>query len=80
MIRLPLVGALTKNNLMGLASVPPAVAVGKPKKLLEQTRDVLRLKHYSLRSKRSYCDWRVKLLARAKDLVVVHYVYVLRVH
>jgi hypothetical protein len=29
----------------------------KPKKLLEQTRDVLRLKHYSLRTERSYCDW-----------------------
>src|SRR5213082_1861693 len=29
----------------------------KPKKLLDQTRDVLRLKHYSLRTERSYCDW-----------------------
>jgi integron integrase len=25
--------------------------------LLEQTRDLLRLKHYSLRTERSYCDW-----------------------
>jgi site-specific recombinase XerD len=24
---------------------------------LDQTRDVLRLKHYSLRTERSYCDW-----------------------
>lgn len=30
---------------------------GKPKRLLDQTRDVLRLKHYSLRTERSYCDW-----------------------
>ena len=42
---------------MALRSVSPAVAGSKPKKLLEQTRDVLRLKHYSLRTERSYCDW-----------------------
>src|SRR5438132_10934572 len=31
---------------------------GKPKKkLLEQVRDVMRLKHYSLRTERTYCDW-----------------------
>jgi hypothetical protein len=37
--------------------VAAAVSPGKPKKLLDQTRDVLRLKHYSLRTERSYCDW-----------------------
>jgi integron integrase len=37
--------------------VPPANSGGKPKKLLDQTRDVLRRKHYSLRTERSYCDW-----------------------
>src|SRR5438034_10672053 len=42
---------------MALASVSPTVAGSKPKKLLDQTRDVLRLKHYSLRTERSYCDW-----------------------
>ena len=42
---------------MALTSVPPANPGSKPKKLLEQTRDVLRLKHYSLRTERSYCDW-----------------------
>jgi len=42
---------------MTRASVPPAVPESKPKKLLDQTRDVLRLKHYSLRTERSYCDW-----------------------
>ena len=31
---------------------------GKPKKkLLDQVRDVMRLKHYSLRTERTYCDW-----------------------
>ena len=26
-------------------------------KLLDQVREVMRLKHYSLRTERSYCDW-----------------------
>ena len=31
---------------------------GKPqKRLLDQVRDVMRLKHYSLRTERAYCDW-----------------------
>jgi site-specific recombinase XerD len=34
-------------------SVPP----NKPKKLLDQVRDVMRLKYYSLRTERCYCDW-----------------------
>ena len=29
----------------------------KPKKLLDQVRDVMRLKHYSLRTERTYWDW-----------------------
>jgi len=37
--------------------VPLEADVGKPKRLLEQMRDVMRLKHYSLRTERSYCDW-----------------------
>jgi len=39
----------------GILSTPPAPA--KEKRLLEQMRDVLRLKHYSLRTERTYCDW-----------------------
>ena len=32
--------------------------VANPKlKLLEQVREVMRLKHYSIRTERSYCDW-----------------------
>src|SRR5437660_7709478 len=49
---------------MALASVSPTVAGSKPKKLLDQKRDVLRLKHYSLRTERSYCDW----IERCDDL------------
>ena len=29
----------------------------QPKKLLDQVRDVLRLKHYSIRTEDSYVDW-----------------------
>src|ERR1051325_12222829 len=42
---------------MPAAVVSRSTGSGKPKKLLEQARDVLRLKHYSLRTERSYCDW-----------------------
>lgn len=37
--------------------VEPPPTEGKPKKLLEQMRDVMRVKHYSLRTERTYCDW-----------------------
>jgi integron integrase len=30
---------------------------GKPKKLLDRVRDVIRLKHYSIRTERAYVDW-----------------------
>ena len=30
---------------------------GKGKKLLDQMRDVMRVKHYSLRTEQTYCDW-----------------------
>ena len=35
----------------------PPPASRKEKKLLEQMRDVMRVKHYSLRTEQSYCDW-----------------------
>jgi integron integrase len=38
--------------------VVAAATDGKPKKkLLDRVRDVTRLKHYSLRTERTYCDW-----------------------
>ncbi len=37
--------------------LPLAAATSKPKKLLEQVRDVMRLKHYSIRTERSYGEW-----------------------
>ncbi|MBA2434377.1 MAG: integron integrase [Chthoniobacterales bacterium] len=38
-------------------SLNALAALGKPKKLLEQVCDVMRLRHYSLRTERCYCDW-----------------------
>jgi hypothetical protein len=35
----------------------PTPTSGKEKKLLEQLRDMMRMKHYNLRTERSYCDW-----------------------
>ena len=35
---------------------------GKPKKLLDQVRDVMRLKHYSLRTERAYSDWIIRFI------------------
>ena len=32
-------------------------APGKGKKLLERMRDMIRVKHYSLRTEVAYCDW-----------------------
>jgi hypothetical protein len=39
------------------ATVETAPTGGKGKKLLEQMRDVMRLKHYSYRTEQTYCDW-----------------------
>ena len=36
--------------------VVDASPAGKPK-LLEQVRQLLRARHYSLRTERTYCDW-----------------------
>ena len=37
--------------------VTESPAADKPKKLLERVRDVIRVKHYSWRTERTYCDW-----------------------
>jgi Phage integrase, N-terminal SAM-like domain len=38
-------------------SLPPSPTQGKPKKLLEEARDLMRLRHYSIRTERCYYDW-----------------------
>ena len=44
----------------GFATPAPIVesVIPNPKlKLLDQLREVMRLKHYSIRTERTYCDW-----------------------
>jgi hypothetical protein len=33
------------------------VSIKINKKLLDEVKDVMRLKHYSIHTERSYCDW-----------------------
>ena len=49
----------------------PAPASRKEKKLLDQMRDVMRVKHYSLRTERSYCDW-VERFIRFDSFAAAH--------
>src|SRR5258707_368407 len=39
------------------STLPSAAIQSKPKKLLDQVGDVMRFKHYSLRTERAYSDW-----------------------
>ena len=43
------------------------------KKLLDQVRDVIRLKHYSIRTEESYVDWIRRYILFHKKLVVSLY-------
>ena len=52
---------------MATEVVAQAASPGKPKKLLDQVCDVMRLKHYSLRTERTYCDW-IERFIRFHDL------------
>src|SRR4051794_17374278 len=47
-----------------MSSLPPAP--GKPKKLLDRVRDTMRLKHYSIRTERTYSEW-IKRYIRYHD-------------
>jgi transposase len=43
--------------------LPETLPQGKPDpRLIEQVRDTLRLKHYSIRTERAYCDWIVRYI------------------
>jgi len=35
----------------------PPVALQQPKRLLDQLRDKIRIKHYSIRTEQAYLDW-----------------------
>ncbi len=44
------------NSVASSASVPPASAP-RPRRLLDQVRDRIRVKHYALRTEQTYVDW-----------------------
>ena len=62
-------------------SLPITIPHGNPK-LLEQVRDVLRRKHYSIRTEQTYTDWHVKASLTCRRIGItkckVFYVYGLR--
>ncbi|MBE7549373.1 hypothetical protein KsCSTR_25080 [Candidatus Kuenenia stuttgartiensis] len=33
------------------------MSIKKEKRLLDEVKDIMRLKHYSIHTERSYCDW-----------------------
>ncbi|HHT9113663.1 MAG TPA: hypothetical protein ACFYD0_10100 [Candidatus Wunengus sp. YC65] len=33
------------------------MSIKKGKRLLDEVKDIMRLKHYSIHTERSYCDW-----------------------
>jgi len=47
-----------------VASLP---SENKPKRLLDQVRDIMRIKHYSLRTEETYCQW-IERFIRFHDL------------
>lgn len=42
------------------------MSIKKEKRLLDEVRDVMRLKHYSIHTERSYCDWIKRFVAYHK--------------
>jgi site-specific recombinase XerD len=40
-----------------MSESPPHSTASSPPRLLEQVRDAIRLRHYSLRTEQSYLDW-----------------------
>ncbi len=33
------------------------MSIPKEKKILDQVREIMRVKHYSIHTERTYCDW-----------------------
>jgi Phage integrase, N-terminal SAM-like domain len=52
---------LLKEDLLNF-SIYCNIMQNPPKKLLEQVRDVIRLKHYSSRTKETYVQWIVRYI------------------
>ena len=43
--------------MLAMAAILPNHAAGNKPKLLDQVRDVIRRKHFSIRTEQSYVDW-----------------------
>ena len=56
-----------KTKITAMPTIIASSGFPNKPKLLDQVRDVIRRKHYSIRTEQAYLDWRVKLLLRAKD-------------
>ena len=51
-------GQPRQSGVAGPAAVTLALIIPNPKlKLLDQVREVMRLRHYSIRTEQCYCDW-----------------------
>ncbi len=51
-------GQPRQAGVAGPAAVSLALIIPNPKlKLLDQVREVMRLRHYSIRTEQCYCDW-----------------------
>ena len=45
------------HTITPLSESPPPFTATPPPRLLEQVRDAIRLRHYSLRTEQAYLDW-----------------------
>jgi hypothetical protein len=45
------------NTIIFMAPIVPVASVGHKPKLLDQVRDVIRRKHYSIRTEQAYVEW-----------------------
>ena len=46
-----------EDEIMAPPNLPDESTAAKPPKLLDQVRDKLRVKHYSIRTEQAYLDW-----------------------
>ena len=46
-----------KNKIGDMTAILAAAAQQNKSKLLDQVRDVIRVKHYSIRTEQAYTDW-----------------------
>ena len=45
------------------------MSIKKGKRLLDEVKDIMRLKHYSIHTERSYCDWIKRYILFHKNVI-----------